>query len=867
MAGSLRPLTVSLCLIVCIASLRASAQSDPPITVLQGEEPDGVSSGDLIRPAKMGNLQRVVASLESTLDTYRLALGECVLAVEFLVDIGESDGALPSRALPQNARDVFVRLSRVLSSRVPADALAPIPRGHHYEALDALEKLAAATTLGEIRGPLVAFSDALGRLTSVADEVVDLFSRQRPIQVQIFDADTALEQISDALDAVAEAERKILALRARGAGLNEQFQAFLFLEISLGNALDLIAAAEEAGINVGFELQLALDGFKAKLARVRLRSETLAELVERIERRPRIVARSLRAWTVPSEAGDELRLTFGVRGRDSPAAWRVDVQVDHESFRRHESEALRCGGVDEEEIELRVSSKLQEIDVGYRRLGYLDASRREASFGFDGVELPYRVSVVAVNAFDVAADSPAESSVFVPDESGTLAPVQARLIELTPYDKAFYADHDRVDLSWSLAPGDPKRDTPVELDGGAQVTGYMVRRGEEEVALLSSGATSWLDRVPLDRLAAGISYRVVAQLAGGGELASRACPALDNVEADRRFDRELATAGARHLERPTEIEREVEARLRADAVKQTEVWREFEQLPDSERDRWLRTWWQGVDEQQRTGWLADWVSLHGGEDSEWFRKIPAVIAERDRGWVYASLWLEEQDAVVRGEVSRIWKLLAPSARSEAERRWFEQRGQAWQKTLTQQLKDGDEFVRRKVLTPARTEFWLNSKDPQERALVTAWWEGLDDEGRSSRMREWLDRQPRELVRELRWPATDSLEDDERQLRLNDAYLDLPEGLRASFLAWWRFEKLRGDELIDAVRSEVPFFKIWWERLRYASRPIDRWTGFNGAWLLVVYAGVMLLVIGWLWTRRRRRVRRIVGPPSEGAELL
>ncbi|MEL6546941.1 MAG: hypothetical protein AAFQ82_20105, partial [Myxococcota bacterium] len=132
------------------------AQTPAP-EVLNGDDVDGVESGDLLRPAQMGNLQRVVASLESTLEVYRLALAEIELAGALIAELGSETGAKPDRALPENAREVFGRLARVLSSRVPADALAPIPRGYHFEALDALEKLAAAKQLGEVREPLGIF--------------------------------------------------------------------------------------------------------------------------------------------------------------------------------------------------------------------------------------------------------------------------------------------------------------------------------------------------------------------------------------------------------------------------------------------------------------------------------------------------------------------------------------------------------------------------------------------------------------------------------------------------------------------------------------------------------------------------------------
>ncbi len=816
-----------------------------------------MASGDLLRPAQMGNLQRVVASLESTLDIYRLGLAELVLAGELLADLGEEPGARADRAIPENAREVFGRLARVLSSRVPADALAPIPRGYHYEALDSLEKLAAAERLGEVRVPLAELVRALEELVGVADDVVDLFSRQRPIQVQIFDADTALAQIQDAIDQVGVAERRILQLRKREAEISELYQAYLFLEISLGNMLDVIAAAEEAGVNVGFELQLALDSFKEILARVKTRTETLRAVVDRMDTPPTVEPRSGLAWWIDGTAQEAtITLELRQRGAGAFAGWRVEGVPRFDSMREQLIERLRCRSSLGEEPGLRNDPVEVPIESEPFLIGTYPASETPLRIPILEGHRDFFLRVSAVTAFGTPSEPIEVDVARLPATAEPPARLYAEAVEVSPFEPAFYEDYDLVKIHFAPSPNDLSAELAGRADGVSLVTAYELYRGETRVATLSPGQTELVDRADPKWLTSGATYRLVTRTSDGHELTTPSCPAFDTVVADRQEELTLAIAGAEFLERPSTIEREVEGRLRADAVKREQLLEEL--AGDPAREALLDRWWNSISDRRRLAWLDDWVELQGGVDSDWFRETPE-ISSRDRDWVIAAMWLEEQEPALRREVARLWKLLHPSERAELERAWFESRSPAWRATLEEQLRAADEVVRSGILEPVRIAHWVATKDPQERELLFSWWEQKAEEERSKTLREWLASQPAGLRRELRWPQNEALGEDELAARLQTAHHALPPALAPQFLAWWRFEQLEGDELRRAIAADVGALNVMRARLHYAVRPFDVATDFNA---YLIFIGLLILVpIALFWLRgRHKRVRRIVAPP-------
>lgn len=859
-------------------------QQPSDIAKVEAGELDGEASGDLLRPAQMGNLQRVVASLETTLNTYRLALGEGVLAAGLIAKLGDEPGSRPERGLPEKVHAVFLRLARVVSSRVPASALAPIPRGYHFEALDAWEKLAEAKTFAQLVQPLTDLERSVRRLTHVADHVVDLFSRQRPIQVEIFDADVALEQISDALEAVGEAERRILALRQQGADLAEQFQAFLLLEISLGNALDLIAAAEEAGISVGFELQLALETFRSVLEHLKLRVDQLAELVEAMKSAPAASLRDFEAWVESDGRVQRLQLKWMARGSRDPAAWRVEMGSDANRSRLDALEDARCHGISLAEAEGELDEpgaastgefKVIEVAGGDLReltveldkplLAPGSESARDggavvaSAVGSEGRQWPNAVRVSPLNSFGVAGRGQLQPLVVVGDEPVGVSHLCASVPRVTPFDDDFYRAHDRVEIRWRPSLWEALPNDAAEL---GRVVGYEVFRGEESVATLGVGSASFSDRPPLDLLAAGIRYRVVTLLDDGRRAESVSCDGCAEVAVDRRPARVLAESGARYFDRPSAIEIEATAQILEDRVKRNVLWEEFTALSVEVQDRDLASWWSALRVDERSDFLASWVELHGGVESPWFKTSDFELAEHDRNWVLAALWLEEQDDVIRGEVARSWDFLTPEAGRRHERAWLETRSDAWQRAFAEALDGKDDPELRKRLTqPARIDFWVSTKDPQEFALIETWWDELDDGGRKLRLSRWLERQPAVWASELRWPPEEILSDGEREARVARAYRDLPEALRARFLAWWSFERLGDDALLAAVRSEVSWLLRSVERLVYAFRPWDRAMGFSGIWLLVAYVVGFVAISRWLWTRRSRRIRRVIAPPN------
>ena len=209
---------------------------------------------------------------------------------------GAAAPAAPATLLPAPAVEVFGRLATNLPNRVPAKALPVLARGYHSEVADALERLGSATQLGHVVAPLRQTTRAMQGVCASARSIVDLFSRQRPVTMELVDSDEMLGDVAQALDEVLAAERRILESRKKKRhDLGAQFRAFRRLEVSLGHALDLIAMAEEGGLHIGFEVQLATEGFAALLKRVDEQVARLDQVVRQLEEPPVSISQPLSA--------------------------------------------------------------------------------------------------------------------------------------------------------------------------------------------------------------------------------------------------------------------------------------------------------------------------------------------------------------------------------------------------------------------------------------------------------------------------------------------------------------------------------------------------------------------------------------------
>src|SRR5690606_3855472 len=105
-------------------------------------------------------------------------------ATRLVREAGRQPGALPSTAIPAPAQEVYQRLAITVRNRVPEAAMPPLARGYHAEVMDALSVLGTAETIGEVSKPARLLVFAMRRVAQSADAVVDLFSRERPVQAR-----------------------------------------------------------------------------------------------------------------------------------------------------------------------------------------------------------------------------------------------------------------------------------------------------------------------------------------------------------------------------------------------------------------------------------------------------------------------------------------------------------------------------------------------------------------------------------------------------------------------------------------------------------------------------------------------------------
>ncbi|MEZ0313338.1 MAG: DUF6754 domain-containing protein [Myxococcota bacterium] len=812
-------------------------------SVAWAQAPEGESVAER---TQVGSLARTAAALHNTLDVFRLALSELVPATHVLREAGEAEGATPETPIPPGASEVFARLARVVPLRAAAEALPAISRGYHAEALDALEALAAARTLGETGAPLRELSRALERLERAASDIVDLFSRQRPMQVRIVDPETALDDVNEALDEVAAAEQRIGDLRASRGTPADQLRAFMRLEVALAHALDLIAAAEESGVRIGFDMQKPTASFARVAGEMIGLRQALAEAAADLVVAPTLTLDAIHAHetTAMSEDGNQrfrhLSVSFsGARAKDV-AAVRVERLGNADDVTLALVQQTLCLGADFAQALAR--TREAPVDPSRGRLGDLKITdgQYRASFVEPPGESAVRSELVLtpVSAFGIAGSSIRVPVAYLAKHVGEPRAVRAALERIDPREPRFYRDFDAVRIAWGRAIGDVAPDQRLagtaRVNHAAVVTGYRVARLSGDKAIVvgktAAGVTEIVDRPTATELAAGVRYRVTALASNGAEVVSNeACP--PQVRVDLREDLQLARLGAGSLSRPASFERTVEHELESD-VTLAKARAAFEMRAADAQEALLTRWWRGIPLRERTAWLARWPLLMSANEREaWLSSAHEGMRPADfEAWALPELYLADQPEEVRNEVDRWWGLIGVKARTASYNRWIANLSSSHRAYVEHTARAGGQEGL-DATRPLRVTVWWASRGETEHQRARAWWERLDSDAQRLRMQAWMTRLDPLVQVAVRWPELEVRAAGERDELLANAYRDLPSALWRRALAWMAWESMDGGARAGIVRSEVPGVARLAAQLAYAVRPLDAALGFNLRMLL------------------------------------
>lgn len=809
--------------------------------------------------APVGSLQRTAAAIDDSVDVYRLALIELVPALQLVHEAGQKPFALPTSLVPPLTHEALSRLSASTQRRISTEALAALPRAYHIEVVDALEALAAAENLGQVRLPARALVRALGQQAQLAADVVDVFSRERPIVAEVLGPEAALDTINDALGQLGLAEANIGTIRARKGTPGEQLQAFLRLEIALGRALDLIAAAEESGVHLGFEMPRSTVGLAIHLQQLKMRLAALEFVVEAMEHVPVVVAADVQAEVHTAASANlaselVLRWTPLPAGANAPALLRLYQGFNAEAQRRQSIDAGLCAGLGRSEAEALAGRQAAPAASA--------AAPTEMASGRSGIKLPWdagteaqtgagvrQYRLASVSAFGVEHFGPWAQVLQLPAHLAAPSGVSATLSD-SAYDSAlFYHAAGSVTVSWQLSPSDvaerPRAQALAAAQHTPRVAHYAVFRlggaAPEAIGLVPPGVARFVDRPPLALLAQGVHYEVVAlDSANGSARAPLACGQSAEVHADVAGPLRLAAAGAQMLSRPNGYERALAASLaRPKALPAAR--KQFAALPKAEQSLLWQRYWVQTPMVARVLWHELWVQhMSPAQRSALWRQLPKPVAKRDIGLVHAGLWAQ-QNPDYAGEPQRFFGLLTQEAQRLATSAWRGNMGPEVARAFDAAGAGPDAALKQAWQAALAAGVWFDSRDPEEQTRLLAALDLLDASSRQALESRYWAALPEPLKHGIAWPVWESLTPDERDTYLNTppdiAEADaLAEGLWPGFLAYVAFERLEEAAKIDAIAHDAGFFGRALSQLRYALRPLDVRLGFK-LWL---YAGLVAL---------------------------
>jgi hypothetical protein len=815
----------------------------------------------------MGGLHRLAAVLEATLDVHRLALIEVVAAARKVLEAGRANDATPATALPPSAAEVLTRLATTVPARVPAGALPAVPRAYEAEAIDALEQLGRVGRLGLVTPLLESYGLAVSRLAGQAEEIIDLFSRKRPIETRVVDPGYMMDDLNDALDELNRAEAGISRVRERRRPLGEQLQAFMRLEVALGHALDLIAEAQEAGVHIGFEAPLSTASLSSVVKETRAHVRELESVMVEIKRPPAPLGGGLTGLVAASSDGPpyEARLTWEAPDPTAaPPALRLYRLPTRREAISHLATVLACESGDRPGAELAAQDALKDLDGQPAPLGELAPGRSSYTDALEKGRLyaPPRYRVVPVSAFGIEGKGPESTALFVPRTAEAAPLVTAALASRDATDPAFYKQGDLVEITWepsrselpATSAQNPEVQAWVKAGKLPVLRRYRVVRHSGDrtvtVAELEPGARAVTDRPPVADFGRGLHYSVDVVTDEGVVALERPCrQSVLRTDVAARFA--AAAAGITYLSHPTAVERSALAAMK-DPAELQKALAAFAARPADERNALMETWWNGLAPASRIKLFADWPQ-YVSRDNElaWLLEGASHISERDRPWIVTELWLLTQPPHVQREVERWWALLDTKAQSEALKSWRANLDAGHLKWVMDRVSKGDE----RVLRPAQVLAWWRSRDAGERERLEDWWANAAPDERRKLYREWLADQPAAVKVSVRWPDWQRHTEAERKALLSEAYRELPDGLMVHLLAWLDWHRLSGAALDQAIAGEIG----WWPRVvsraRWSLRPVDLALGFH---LWTVSASVaVVLPLGLVMARVRRKKKPFI----------
>lgn len=813
---------------------------------------DAEHQGDMAA-ARLGSLHRVTATLDATLDVYRLGLVELVPAAQRVRAAGQALDATPNSPIPEAAREVFVRLAASLARRLSSDAMPAIVRAYHAEVLEALTQLELAEDLGSVTGFYQDLIRGMRGVATTALQVVDLYGRDRPLRAHLWTAHTILDEISEALDQLGRAEAAIARARRKGGDLGTQLQAFLKLEMALSHALDLIAAAEEAGIHIGFEVRLPTTSFVRLLGRVQTYLDDLEQTITDMARAPEPIPGDLIATARLQQDGPAVSLSWDLAGE--AALLRVERRPSLPAIRASLAATYRCSGQSSKGAKERARRDTEGQEETWQIVEELAPGRTSTT---DTTKLAgewlvspiYRV--VPVSAFGVMGHGPSAQALYLPAEIEAPRLVEARPVAPGPHQREFYENADAVEVTWVPSPHDPLafagRLRRAFVDGGPVLRSYRVVRMESDrrvlVAVTPAGVTAFVDRPPLGVLAEGVAYAVEAvDLDGQIGRRDQVC-ASSRARHEARGLLRLARVGLTAIARPSAWEKGRAQKLVEPDRLRTAV-ADFRKRPQSEQERLLRTWWQDTPEVRRNRWLRQWRALSSQEDG-WAPSGLEALSLRDQPWALAEIWLSSQPPQLHAEVDRWWTLVDGHARQLGVDAWSRRLNRLHRAWVQSRLRGGDQAV----LRPARLLAWWYDRDPIELEEVHAWWQALAPDVQVEHLGDWAGGLAKPAREAARWPDWATRSTAERQALQQEGYRKLPVGLWPLALAWVEWEELALADKERAVLSEAGATAGLLSALRYRLRPVDKALGFHG--VAAVLTSICGTFVAFLGARRRRK---------------
>jgi hypothetical protein len=541
----------------------------------------------------------------------------------------DDSAATASKVLPNAAKEVYQRLHLSVLRRVAAPALSPMARGYHHEMVDAFEDLSVAETYGQVLAPLEKFSNAFDQFLKLSSHLVDLYSRDRPIRVRLIDDNTVLEDIHEALDQLAASEKDILRLREGGAPLGHQLQGFLRLEIALGHTLDLIAAAEDAGIHIGFDIRLPTEEFAVLLTALRKNAAALAQMVKLMATVPPAIDGALKAQNIEEKDGPVLKFNWS-QAPSEVSRLRLYRGVDSDIVRSTLQDAYLCAGESLAVAKKRSDTETASLEPNWTLVKEAAPGVTSATISAGEFMPGIAYRLMGVSRFGVEGQGPTVQAPEPSAQASNVRWVRVESMAAPVHSSKFFASFDAVEVSWG-APDLVRTGYRLDL-----LLGDKVVRSTD----VGPQQTSLRDRVDPELLEAGITYRL-SLLDGQGGAVPGPCSTAALLRVSLHEHMELSRAGLADLMLPTQHELRERKRLET-PTELLKVRQEFATAHGDEAGTFMQRWWVSHSAKQRKALLEQWHGLFDVQQRKQLFEQGIESLAQIHPWRMGELWLKEQ---------------------------------------------------------------------------------------------------------------------------------------------------------------------------------------------------------------------------------